>query len=183
MYCCNGCSSGSCLYVHVKRNRAFHYTRRLIFDPFVRLLLRRCGSARQNKHGPLVPTGYSNGLIDVSRPQPSSWSEYSKREVGVHASLGHYKSNRVKSYVDSSQIIGIWFEINIDKQCRLALRPSWKPESDDIADPSLLQIHKLAATCRPSLDTQTFEAILNRARKKRVGTALSIRIVTVSLVF
>ena len=130
-----------------------------------------------------MATGYTNGLIDVRRPQPTSWSEYSKREVGVHSSLCHYKSNRVKSHVDPSEIISIRLEIDIDKHCRLALLPSGKPKRNDIADPFLLQVDKLAATSRSSLDTQTLKAILHRARKKWVGTTLSIWIVTVSLVF
>ena len=130
-----------------------------------------------------MATGYSNGLIDVSGPQPTSWPEYSEREVGVHATLCDDKANRVESHVNSSQVIVIWLEIDVDKQCRLALFPSWKPESHDVAHPSLFQVDQLTAACRSSLDTQTLEAILHRARKKWIGTTLPIWVVAVSLVF
>ena len=130
-----------------------------------------------------MATGYSNGLIDVSGPQPSSWPEYSEREVGVHATLCDNEANRVESHVNSSRVIDIWLEIDIDKQCRLALLPSWKPKSHYIANSSLFQVDRLTAACRPSLDPQTFETILDWVRKKWVGTTLSIRVITVGLIF
>ena len=129
-----------------------------------------------------MPACYSDCVIDIVRPQPTLGTQNTKREVGVHSSIWNDNANRLKLNIDSSHVLRVWLECNVNVKSCLTFPRSRKFKSDNIPDSSLFQVNKLAATRRSWLNTKTFDAILQRARKEWVCTSFAVRVVAVSLV-
>ena len=55
-------------------------------------------------------------VIDIVGLEPSSRTEKAQREVDINGTFGNYKAASDEFHIDTSQVRGMWSDLNVDCQ-------------------------------------------------------------------